>query len=160
MTTATSKLDIVAEPGSHAIRMTRAFNAPRALVFKAFTDPKLIPQWWGPGSLTTTVDKLEAKAAGAWRFVQHDAEGNEYAFHGVFHDVNEPEQITYTFEWEGLPGHVLLETITFDEKDGVTTLTDVSVFQSVEDRDGMIENGMEGGAQESMDRLAELLTGM
>jgi len=92
--------------------------------------------------------------------VQHDADGNEYAFHGVFHDVNEPEQIVYTFEWEGLPGHVLLETITFEENAGVTTLTDTSVFQSVEDRDGMIANGMEGGAQESMDRLAELLKRM
>ena len=160
MTTATQKLVIVAEPGSHAISMTRSFDAPRALVFNAFTDPKLIPQWWGPASLTTVVDKLDAKTAGAWRFVQHDADGNEYAFHGVFHAVTVPEQIVYTFEWEGLPGHVLLETITFEEKDGVTTLTDVSVFQSVEDRDGMIENGMEGGAQESMDRLTELLKRM
>lgn len=157
MTTATSRLKIVAEPGSHAITMTRSFKAPRALVFKAFTDPELIPQWWGPASLTTVVDKLEAREAGRWRFLHHDAEGNDFAFHGVFHAVTPPEQIVYTFEWEGLPGHVLMETVSFDEKDGITTLTDVSVFQSVEDRDGMIENGMEGGAQDSMDRLAELL---
>src|SRR5205823_9575981 len=133
------------------------FDAPRELVFKAHTDPQIIPQWWGPRSLTTTVEALEVRPGGLWRFVHHDAAGNEYAFHGVYHAVAPPERLVYTFEFEGAPGHVVLETVTFEDVQGKTKLTDVSVFQTVEDRDGMLRSGMEEGATESMDRLAELL---
>jgi uncharacterized protein YndB with AHSA1/START domain len=83
--------------------------------------------------------------------------GSEDAFHGVYHDAVAPERIVYTFEYEGMPGHVLLETITFEEQDGRTLMTDSSVFQSVADRDGMLQSGMESGAAESMDRLDEYL---
>lgn len=152
-----SKLNIIAEPGKHDITMTREFNAPRDLVFKAYTDPKLVPEWWGPSYLTTVIDKMEVKPGGLWRYVQRDNDGNEYGFHGVYHDITAPERIVYTFEWEGMPGHVLLETITFEEKDGKTLMTDSSIFQSVADRDGMLSSGMEGGAKESMDRLAALV---
>lgn len=152
-----TKLNLIAEPGKHAITMTRMFDAPRALVFKAYTDPTLIPQWWGPRNLTTIVDKMEVKKGGVWRFVHRDAEGNEYAFNGVYHESVAPERIVYTFEFEGMPGHVLLETVIFEEQDGKTLLTDIAVFQSIEDRDGMLSTGMEDGATESMDRFAELL---
>jgi uncharacterized protein YndB with AHSA1/START domain len=152
-----SKLQVVAEPGSHGIVMTRTFDAPRELVFKAHTDPEAIAQWWGLRDHQITVDKLEARAGGQWRFVERGPDGDEYGFHGVFHDVRSPERLVYTFEFEGMPGHVLLETITFEERDGRTTLTDQSVFQTVEDRDGMLQSGMEGGASESLDRLEELL---
>ena len=155
-----SKHSVIAEAGSHKFVFIREFDAPRELVFKAFTDPKLIAQWWGFRNTTTTVDKLEAKPGGSWRFVDHDAEGNEYAFRGVYHDVTSPERIIYTFEFEGMPGHVLLETITLEEKDGKTFITDSSVFQSVEARDGMIEAGMESGAAESFELLDELLVAM
>ncbi len=155
-----TKLDIVAPPGKQEIIITRTFDAPRALVFKAFTDPALIPKWWGPARLTTVVEKMDVRPGGIWRFVQHDAEGNEYAFHGVYHDIAAPERLVYTFEWEGMPGHAMLETVTFEEHDGKTKVTDTAVFQTVEDRDGMIESGMEGGATESMDRMAELLATM
>jgi uncharacterized protein YndB with AHSA1/START domain len=155
-----NKHKVIAEAGSHQFVFLREFNAPRELVFKAFTDPTLIAQWWGMRSTNTTVDKMEAKPGGIWRFVDQDAEGNEYAFRGVYHDVSSPERIIYTFEFEGMPGHVLLETITFEEKDGKTFMTDSSVFQSVEDRDGMIEAGMETGAAESMEMLDELLETM
>jgi uncharacterized protein YndB with AHSA1/START domain len=151
-----SKLQVVAEPGSHEILMTRTFEAPRELVFNAYTDPEAIAQWWGPSDTETVVDKLEARAGGQWRFVERGPDG-EYGFHGVFHDVSLPERLVYTFEFEGMPGHVLLETITFEERDGRTTLTDRSVFQTVEDRDGMLQSGMESGAAESLDRLEELL---
>jgi uncharacterized protein YndB with AHSA1/START domain len=137
--------------------ITRAFDAPRAVVFDAFINPDAIPQWWGPRYLTTTVETMQVKAGGQWRFVQRDADGNTYAFHGVYHSVNAPEQIVYTFEFEGMPGHVVLETITFEEYDGKTKITDQSVFQSVADRDGMVQSGMEEGARESMERLDELL---
>lgn len=92
-----------------------------------------------------------------WRFVQRDYDGNVYAFHGVYHEIVPPERLVYTFEFEGMPGHVLLETVTFEEHDGKTKLTDTSVFQTVEDRDGMLKLGMEEGAAETMDRLAEYL---
>ena len=151
------KHTLIAEPGSQMVVFKREFNAPRELVFKAMTDPKLVAQWWGFRNTTTTVDKLEAKPGGSWRYVDHDAEGNEFAFRGVYHDVISPERLVYTFEFEGMPGHVLLETITLEEKDGKTFITDSSVFQSVEDRDGMIEAGMESGAAESFEMLDELL---
>ena len=152
-----TKLNLIAEPGKQDMVMTRVFDAPRELVFKAHTDPKLIPQWWGPRRFTTTVERMDAKLGGIWRFVQQDANGNEYAFHGVYHEVASPERLVQTFEFEGMPGHVLLETATFEEFEGKTKLTSRSVFQSVEDRDGMLQTDMEEGAAESWNRLAELL---
>lgn len=154
------KLKLVAEPGSHAIVMTRDFNAPRELVFRAYTDPTLIPQWWGPKSVTTTVDRMEVKKGGIWRYVQREANGSEYAFNGVFHEIVTPERIVQTFEFEPMAGHVLLETLTFEERNGKTTVNDLSVFQSVEDRNGMIQSGMESGSEESWDRFEELLRTM
>lgn len=151
------KLSLIAEPGMHNIVLTRDFDAPRELVFKAFTDPTLIPQWWGPRLYTTTVDKMEVQMGGIWRFVQRGADGSEYGFRGVYHEVSSPERLVYTFEWEGMPGHILLETIQLEEHDGKTRVTDSSVFQSVADRDGMLQSGMERGAEESWDRLDEVL---
>jgi len=149
---------ITAEPGKQEIIMKRSYDAPRALVFRAYTDPALIPQWWGPRMYATIVDKLDAKTGGLWRFLNRDAEGKEYAFHGVYHEVAAPERLVATFEFEGTPGHVSLETLTLEENSGRTTLTNTSVFQSVADRDEMLSAGMEEGASETMDRLAELLT--
>jgi uncharacterized protein YndB with AHSA1/START domain len=151
---------ITAEPGRQDLVIRRTFDAARERVFKALTDPGSIPKWWGPGSLTTTVDKMEVKPGGLWRFVQRDPEGNEFAFHGVYHESVPPRRLVYTFEWEGMPGHVSLETITLEERDGKTETTDKVVFQSVEDRDGMLKSGMEEGAKESMDRLEALLRTM
>lgn len=152
------KLKIIAEPGKQEIHYTRTFDAPRSLVFKIYTDPSLIPQWWGPRYLTTVVDKMEVRPGGLWRYVQHDSQGNEYGFHGVYHSVNSPEEIVSTFEFEGTPGHVTLETVKFMEEDGKTTLIGQSVFQSVEDLEEMYQAGAESGFVEMMDRLEELLT--
>src|SRR3989442_15607742 len=103
---------ILAEPGKQEILITREFDAPRELVFKACTDPKLIPQWWGPRHLSTQVDKMDVRPGGEWRFINRDGEGKEYAFHGAYHEALAPERIIDTFEFEGLPerGHVALET--------------------------------------------------
>ena len=147
----------VTMPSDREIRMTRAFDAPRALVFRAFTERELIPKWWGNG---TVVDKLDLRPGGEWRFVEHAPDGNEYAFHGEFREIIPPERLTWTFEFEGMPGHVLVETMTFDEADGKTTITTNSLFDTTEERDGMIDSGMESGAAESYDRLAELLATM
>lgn len=154
-----SKATVTAAPARHDIVLTREFDAPRELVFEVYTDPRAIPNWWGPRRLTTTVDRMDVRPGGAWRFVQRDAGGNEFAFHGVYHDVVPPERLVQTFEFEGMPGQVVLETATFEDLGGRTRLTTTSVFQTVEERDGMVASGMEEGAVESMDRLEELLTG-
>jgi uncharacterized protein YndB with AHSA1/START domain len=152
-----AKLKVVAEPSKHDILMTREFNAPRELVFRALTDPTLVMKWWGPAGMTTTIDTMDVRKGGLWRYIQRDAEGNEYGFHGVYHEITSPERMVYTFEWEGMPGHVLLETVSLTERDGKTILTDALIFQSVEDRDGMVQSGMEEGATQGWDRLEALL---
>lgn len=149
-----SKTTVTAEPGKQDFTITRTFDAPRELVFKLYTDPDRVAQWWGPG---TVVQEMEPRSGGRWRFVQRDDDGNEYGFHGVYHDITAPERVVNTFEFEGMPGHVLLETITFSEENGKTTYHSQSVFQSVEDRDGMLMSGMEEGASASLDRLEALL---
>lgn len=149
-----------AEQGKQELLITREFDAPRELVFKAFTDPILLPQWWGPRNLSTEVDKMDVRPGGQWRFLNRDAEGKEYAFHGVYHEILAPERIIDTFEFEGLPetGHVTLETLKLEElPGGRTRLISQSVFQSVADRDGMLQSNMEEGINETYDRLEELL---
>ncbi len=152
------KTDIIAEPGKQEIRVMRVFDAPRDLVFKAYTSPEHIPQWWGPRYLTTIVDKMDAKAGGQWRFINRDQDGNEYGFHGVYHEVAAPERIISTFEFEGTSGHVALETAYFEAlPDDKTRFTVLTVFQSLADRDGMLSSGMEEGARQTWERFAELL---
>ncbi len=152
-----AETSLIAEPGKQEIVVSRVFDAPRDLVFKACTDPELIAQWWGPKGFTTTVEELDVRPGGMWRVVQRDAEGNEYAFHGVYHEVT-PERIVDTFEYEAMPGHVLLETETFEDLGGGRTkMTDQMVLQSVEDRDGMLQSGSQEEMIEPMERLAGLL---
>lgn len=151
-----SKVKLTAEPGAHDFTIEREFEASRERVFEAHTNPEAIPHWWGPSWLTTRVDRLTPRKGGQWRFVQRDADGNEFAFNGVFHEVIAPERIIQTWEFEGYPGKVLLETITFEELPGGRTLfRSQSVFQSVEDRDGLL-SASEGG-HEMWDRLDKLL---
>src|SRR5437588_4443202 len=152
-----ARTNIVAEPGKQEIVITCEFNAPRDLVFKTSTDPNLTPQWWGPRKYKTIMDKMEVRPGGAWRFLNRDAEGNEYAFHGFYHEIVPPERIVQTFEYEGAPGHVSLETYRLDEQDGKTLMKVIAVYQSVADRDAMIQSGMEEGTNELIDRLAELV---
>lgn len=144
-------------PSDREVQMTRVFNAPRELVFQAHVDPEVIPQWWGMRSSVTTVDKMDPRPGGEWRFVQREPNGTEYGFHGEFREVVPPERIVWTFEYEGMPGHVAIDTVTFEERDGKTTLTTRSVFSSAEDLKGMVESGMEAGAAETYDRLEEYL---
>lgn len=151
------KTEIEVVPGKQEIVMSRVFDAPRELLFKTFTDPKLFARWWGPRRLTNAIDRMDVRPGGSWRVVQRDDAGNEAAFHGVYHDVVSPQRMVQTFEFEGVPGHVLLQTATFEDVEGGTKLTLKSIFESVEDRDGMVQSGMESGARDSMERLAELL---
>jgi uncharacterized protein YndB with AHSA1/START domain len=158
-----NKTIVRAEPGKQELFITREFDAPRELVFRAHTDPKLYTQRIGPRRFTTTLMKFEPRSGGTWRYVSKDKEGNEYAFHGVYHEVLAPERLIDTFEFEGLPekGHVSLETLRLEElPGGRTKLTIQVVFQSIADRDGMLQGGMEEGLNESHDRLDELLEKM
>ena len=151
---------IAADPGKQELFVVREFDAPRELVFRAHTDPELYKQWIGPRGLSTRIETFEARNGGRWRYVQKDAEGNEYRFHGVNHDVTPPERIIQTFEYEGLPesGHVILQEAKFDElPDNRTKFTARAVFLSVEDRDGMLQSDMEAGLKDSFSRLDELL---
>ena len=151
---ATTKVTL---PSDKEILITREFDAPRDLVFKAMTDPDLIPRWWGPRAYTTTVDKMDVRPGGAWRFMNRMTDGTEFAFRGEYREVVPPERIVQTFEFEPMAGHISVETATFTERDGRTVLTVRSVFSSVEDRDGLIQSGMEKGLVETHDRFAELL---
>jgi uncharacterized protein YndB with AHSA1/START domain len=144
-------------PSDLEIVLTREFDAPRELVFKAFTDPELIPKWWGLRNSTTIVDTMEVRPGGAWRYISRGQNGEEYAFRGEYLEVVPPERIVQTFEFEPMPGHIVTDSATFEERDGKTILTSTSTFDTKEERDGMIETGMESGAAESYDRLEELL---
>jgi uncharacterized protein YndB with AHSA1/START domain len=147
------------EPGSHDLTSVTVLDAPRELVFKAYTDPKLFAQWWGPRRYTNHVDKFEARRGGEWRVVQRGPDG-EHGFYGVHHEVTAPERIVGTFEYEGVPGHVAMQVATFEPLGNKTRLVAHMIFESVADRDGMVASGMQSGADESMERLAELLDKM
>lgn len=155
-----TETEITVEPDKQDIVITRVFDAPRDVVFAAITDPRLVPYWWGPRKYETIVDHADVKPGGSWRFLNRGAEGEEYSFKGVYHDIVAPERIVQTFEFEGAPGHVQLETATFDEIDGKTRYVAVSVFQSVADRDAMVKAGMQDGLRESLERLTEVIAGL
>jgi uncharacterized protein YndB with AHSA1/START domain len=158
MTNTVSNTTSVSKAGDRTIEIAREFDAPPSLVFRAFTDAALITRWWGPRSRTTLVDSIEPRAGGVWRFRTHDADGNEYGFHGVFHAVHNERQIVRTFEFEGEPDHVSLDTTTFAPADGNRTrVTAVSVFQSPEDCDAMLASGVEAGIVEFYEQMDELL---
>lgn len=144
-------------PSDLEVGMSRTFNAPLALVWAAYTEPQHVANWWGQRGSTTIVDTLDLRPGGAWRFVQRTAKGEEYGFRGEYREVVPREKLVSTFEFEGMPGHIVVDSATFAERDGKTTVTVVSTFASKEDRDGMLASGMTEGANESWDRLEELL---
>ena len=139
--TAMPTTEYTIEPGKQDIISTVVLDAPRDLVFKAYTDPKLFAQWWGPARYKNVIEKFDARTGGEWRVIQRGDDGGEHAFRGVNHSVEAPERICQTFESLG----------------NKTRVTAQIVFQSVMDRDGMVASGMKSGAHESMERLAELL---
>jgi uncharacterized protein YndB with AHSA1/START domain len=159
MTDNNMKATIVAEPGTQNVVITRVINAPRERVYQAYVDPELFSQWVGPRELTMNVIEMNPTPGGRYRYIHADAEGNEYGFKGVFHDLKENQSIVQTFEFEGMPGHVCLESLKLEDVDGGTLITGKSVFQSVEDRDGMIQSGMEVGVNDGYEKLEELLSG-
>lgn len=144
--------------GDREIHVEREFDAPRDRVFAAYTDPELIPQWWGPRGTTTIVDELDAATGGKWQFRMPNPDGGEIVFRGVFREVTPPERIVQTFEWDGMPGYVSVDTAVFEDLgDGRTRVVSDSIFHTPEERDGMLESGMEKGMNETYERLDELL---
>ena len=152
-----SKTQIIAEIGMPHVTILREFAASRELLLRAYTDPAWLVQWLGPREMTMTLERLDARAGGTWRYIHRDAAGNTYGFHGIFHNTPSLDGIVQTFEFEGMPGHVSLETLTFEERDGKTLVRTNAVYQSVADRDRHLQGGMERGVNDSMERLAELL---
>ena len=144
-------------PSDREIVMTRVFDAPRDLVFDAHSSCEHMSNWWGPRKYDFASCEIDFRPGGRWRIVHRGPDGEIPAFRGEFREIVRPERIVWTFEWEGAPGHVSLGTVTFEEHDGKTTLTSTALFDSVEDRDGMLQSGMEEGAVETWDRLAEYL---
>jgi uncharacterized protein YndB with AHSA1/START domain len=144
-------------PSDREIVMTRVIDAPRDLVFEAHSSCEHLSRWWGPRRYEVSSCDVDFRPGGAWRIVHRGADGDEHGFHGEFREIVRPERITWTFEYEGMPGHVSVQTLSFEEQDGKTMLTSTLVFDTVEDRDGMLQSGMESGAAESMDRLDEYL---
>ncbi len=151
------KVKLLLEPGQQEFTFVSELAVPRELVYRVYTDPALMPQWWGPAYLTTVVEVMEVRPGGRWRVVQRAPDGSTHPFNGVYHLVKAPEKLIYTFEYEGEPEQVMLNTVTFEEKDGKTLLLEQSVFQSVADRDAMAATDMEAGARESIDRLDQLI---
>jgi uncharacterized protein YndB with AHSA1/START domain len=144
-------------PSDREIVLTREFDFPRDLVFEAFTKPEHLAQWWGPRGTTVPLCEQDFRPGGKWRFVSRDADGNEAAFRGEIREIVPPERIVQTFEWEGLPGHISVDTLHLEDLGGRTRMTVTSRFDSVQDRDGMLQSGMEKGASESYERLSEYL---
>jgi uncharacterized protein YndB with AHSA1/START domain len=147
----------VSTPSEREIHVERIFDAPRDLVFATMTDPELVPEWWGPHGTTTVVEQMEPRTGGLWRFSTEDCDGNRTAFRGVYREVSPPDRLVQTFEWEGLPGHVAVETSTFEDLGGQTRLVNVTIFHTAEERDGMLQSGMERGMNETFERFDALL---
>lgn len=150
---------VTAEPGRQELFVTREFDAPRALVYRAHTDPALFVQWLGPHGYEMVLETFEPVSGGRYRYLHRDGQGNEYGFHGTFHEMSEDLMIQ-TFEFDGLTerGHVALDTMRLEALPGGRTRVTVhSVYQSVADRDGMLESGMERGVSEGYERLDGIL---
>lgn len=155
-----SKTQIDAPAGVPFVDITREFDAPLELVRRAWTDPDLVKQWLGPRKYEMVIERWEPRAGGAYRYIHRDDAGNEFGFHGVFHS-NDSDNMVQTFEFEGMPGHVSLDKLELsDIGDGRTRAHIHSVFQSLEDRDGMVGAGMGDGVSEGFERMDELVATM
>ena len=157
--TSTREAQIVADPTVPLVRITREFDAPPEKVFRAHTDPDLVVAWLGPRDVTMTVDHFDCRTGGSYRYV-HSRDGEEYGFHGSFHEVRPSELIVQTFTYEGMPDGVALERMVFEDLgNGRTRISSTSLVDSFEDRDAFVASGMEYGVREGYERLDELLAG-
>lgn len=153
-----SETNFVIDKPALEVHTERVYKATPERLWQACTDSEQIRRWWGPGELTTIIEKNELSVGGAWRYIQHAPDGSVHPFSGVYREVDEPHKIVRTFEYEPIPGHVLVETLLLDDLgDGTTKLTTIAKYENIGDLEGMVSMGMEGGQRESMDRLATLV---
>jgi uncharacterized protein YndB with AHSA1/START domain len=146
----------VTMPSDREVRTERIFDAGRDKVWRAYTEPELIRQWWGRGN-ELVIERFEFERGGHWRFVEHSAEG-VHGFEGRFREITPKDRIVMTFEWDGMPGHVIIETVNIEDLgDGRTRIVTNSLFHTTGERDGMVSAGMEGGLNESYAALDRLL---
>ena len=146
----------VTTPADREIRIERIFNAPRDMVWRACTDPELVAQWWGRGN-ELVIERMEVVRGGHWRYVEHAPDGVS-GFEGRYREVTPPERVVQTFEWDGMPGYVAVNTSTFEDLgDGRTKVVTTSLFHTAEERDGMLDSGMEQGLNQSYDALDRVL---
>ena len=158
-TTRTHETEIISDPKVPLVRIIREFDAPPEKVFRAHTDPELIVQWLGPRRHQMTIDHFDCRTGGSYRYL-HISDGNEYGFHGCFHEVRPAELIVQTFTYEGYPDGVALERLALEDLgDGRTRLVATSLVDSFEGRDAFVASGMESGVREGYERLDELLAG-
>lgn len=137
--------------------VTRIYNATPRKIWNIWTNPKLILYWWGPKRMLTEVVKMDVRVGGKWRFIQSDSSGSKYIFNGKYKEVVPNSKLVYTFELEKLPGHTLTETINIKKIYGETEVTERTSYKSLKDLDRMLYSGMESGAIETMERLAEII---
>ncbi len=146
----------ITTPTDREIHIERVFNAPRERVWRAFTNPKLIAQWWGRGN-KLVIERMEVERGGHGRFIEHSPNG-VHGFEGRYREVTPPERLALTFEWDGMPGHVAVNTMTLEDLgDGRTKVVTTSLFHTTEERDGMLRSGMEQGVNQSYAALDALL---
>lgn len=145
-------------PSDTEIKMVRTFDAPRELVWLAHTDCEHVRQWFARGSSMDC--EMDFRTGGGYRYVEHADDGSDYAFRGEYREIVPQQRIVQTFEFEGMPGEVAVEILTFEEHDGKTTITNLANYGSKENRDGIIASGMESGANDSWDALEALLRKM
>ena len=156
-TTSTHQTEIAVDPDVPLVRITREFDAPPDKVFRAFIDPDLVVQWLGPRQHQMVLDHYECRTGGSYRYL-HTSDGNEFGFHGSFHEVRPNEVIVQTFTFEGMPDGVALEKMWFEDLgNGRTRLVSTSLVDSLADRDAFVASGMEYGVRESYERLDEVL---
>jgi len=147
------KVEVV---GERELRFERVFDAPLERVWRAYTEPQLLAQWWGRGNKLDVV-RFEFERGGHWRFEEH-SHGQTHGFEGRFGDIVPQRSIRQTFEWDGMPTHVSVDTAEFvDQGDGTTLLRGTTLFLTGADRDGMVNSGMESGMKESYAALDRLL---
>jgi uncharacterized protein YndB with AHSA1/START domain len=158
MAPTTSGTAKVSTPADNQILITREFNAPKHLVWKAYTTPDLVKRWWAGDNGTVTSAEIDLRVGGRWRYVM-DSGGYEVAFHGEYREIGAPDRLVNTEAFEGIPDpdeHAGLVTVTLTEKDGRTSMEMLCEYRDRTDRDAVIESGMESGMQTSMDALEKV----
>jgi uncharacterized protein YndB with AHSA1/START domain len=158
MATTTSGTAKVTTPTDNQILITREFNAPKQLVWTAYTTPELVKRWWPGDNGTMTSAEIDLRVGGQWRYVM-DSSGYEVAFRGEYREINAPDRLVNTEIFEGIPDpddHAGLVTVTFTEKDGRTYMEMLCEYRDQADRDAVIQSGMETGMQQSMDYLEKV----